>query len=572
MMSKSIFINYRPALFCPTGTSLLSLRLLLILTILTFISCTSDPDLAGTSSGTEAKIAQGSIVKENGTPAVLARVRIIPVNYNPLADMPLSDSAISTTNDKGEFELFVPDTGLYNIQANFSDGSCLLIREIHIFDKITHVPLSTLHVPGTIKVKLPSDIDPVNGYVYLPGTDLFVRLKGKCDSVTIDSVPESDLITINYSKINTSSPRILQSNVIVHAGNTTFVALYDWKYSADLCFNTTASGAGIITNAYNFPLLVRLDRQSFNFDQAQPAGEDIRFTKMNGAPLPYEIEQWDNTTGTAAIWVKVDTIYGNDSLQSIIMHWGNPTSRNESNCKSVFDTAEFFQGVWHLDNTGKRLPDATDNSFEGSIKDSLTRYHGIIGYGQSFDSSGGFVDIGNVCNPGTADFTFCAWVKKSVMNKRQTLVSKSKGGIASPSYGWLFELDPDGVPILFMASASGTWGSPGSFVLASDIWITDTTWHHIALVIDRRKENNSRIYVDGKDGSSLPASGTSTDGEITNSVPLRFGADGNGKNGWNGSLDEISLSHITRSGDYIKLMFESQKSTSKLISIRKQLR
>jgi hypothetical protein len=567
-MRKSIFFYYRPVLSGQKGTFLISLCLLSILTILTVISCTSDPNLSGTSSGTEAKIAQGSIVKENGTAAAQARVRIIPSNYNPLVDS-LSDSAIAITNDKGEFELFAPDTGLYNIQANFNDGSCSLIRNIHIFDKITIVPVSTLHVPGTINVKLPADIDTTNGYVYVPGTDRFARLKGKCDSITIDSVPESDLISINYSRVNTPSPQILQSNIIVHAGNTTFVALYDWKYSADIFFNTTASGAGIAANVYNFPVLVRLYKQFFNFDEAHSAGEDIRFTKKNGVSLSYEIEQWDGSTGTAAIWVKVDTIYGNDSLQSIKMYWGNATSNKESVSRIVFDTAAGFQGVWHLNNFGKRLPDATSNNFAGTIMDSMAQDIGVIGYGQSFDRSGGFIDLGNVCNPGASDFTFSTWVKKSVLGKRQTIVSKSNGGSASPSYGWLFELDPEGVPILFMASASGTWGSPGTFVLASDIWITDTSWHHIALVIDRHKENSSRIYVDGKDGSSLPANGTSTAGEITNPVPFRFGADGNGNNAWNGSLDEISLSHTTRSGDYIKMMFESQKNTGRLITIRK---
>jgi hypothetical protein len=587
MMSKSIYFCYRPVILSHRFTLSILFYLLSAFIILTFVSCT-DPNLAGTSSGTEAKIAQGCIIKENGTVAAQARVRILSVNYNPLIDT-LSDSAIATTNEKGEFELFTTDTGLYNIQANFIDGTCSMVHEVHILYKITIVPVSTLHAPGKIKVKLPADFDTSNGYVYLPGTDLFVRIKGKCDSVTIDSVPESDLISINYSRVNSSSPQTLQRNINVHAGNTTFVALYDWKYSADINFNTTGSGAGITANVYNFPVLVRLDRQSFNFDQAQSAGEDIRFTKKNGAALSYEIEQWDANNGKAAIWVKMDTICGNDSSQSISMHWGASTPStpstssgtlgtsgtsgtvtiSESNGAKVFDTANGFQGVWHLYNSGNRLPDATSNNFDGTIKDSMVRETGVAGYGQTFDHSGEFIDMGNVCNPGASDFTFSAWVKKSVLGKRQTIVSKSAGGSASSSYGWLFELDPEGVPILFMSSASGTWGSPGTFVLASDIWITDTSWHHIALVIDRHKENSSRIYVDGKDGSSLPANGTSTAGEITNSVPLRFGSDGNGNNSWNGSLDEISLSRTTRAGDYIKLMFENQKITSKLITIGK---
>jgi len=565
-MSRLLFIYSKKVV--PNCRNVCSILLysLFVFTILTLASCTTNPDLTGTTSGTEAKVAQGCIVKEDGTAAALARVIIIPSNYNPLSDT-IADSALSITNDKGEFELFVPDTGLYNIQARLRDGSCLLIGAVHIVDKITNVPVSTLHKPGTINVKLPDDIDTVNGYLYLPGTDLFIRLYGKSDTVTINAVPESDLLSINYSRVNSEVPQTLQNDIVVHAGNTTFVALYNWEYSADLYFTTTAAGAGIATDVTNFPVLVRLNTEIFNFSQAQSAGEDIRFTKANGSSLPYEIEVWDGSTGKAVIWVNVDTVYGNDSSQFITMHWGNSTSGSESDSKSVFDTSEGFRGVWHFDNVGKQLPDATANSFTGSISDTLTRYHGAIGYGQLFDSTGGFADVGNVCNPGTTDLTFSAWIKKSVLGKRQTIISKSKGGSASSTYGWLLELDPDGAPIQFMASTSGAWGNPGTFVMASDTWISDTAWHHIAVVIDRQKENNSHIYVDGSEAGSALVTGTTTAGDITNTVPLRFGADGNGNNNWNGALDEITLSNVTRSKAYIQLMFENQKSDSKLIRI-----
>jgi hypothetical protein len=50
------------------------------------------------------------------------------------------------------------------------------------------------------------------------------------------------------------------------------------------------------------------------FSQAQFGGSDIRFTKADNTFLPYEIERWDSAHSQAEIWVKVDTVFGNDSV------------------------------------------------------------------------------------------------------------------------------------------------------------------------------------------------------------------------------------------------------------------
>ena len=50
----------------------------------------------------------------------------------------------------------------------------------------------------------------------------------------------------------------------------------------------------------DFPALVRLDKDWFNFSQAQPKGEDIRFATSTGTALAYEIDQWDAAGGTAS--------------------------------------------------------------------------------------------------------------------------------------------------------------------------------------------------------------------------------------------------------------------------------
>jgi hypothetical protein len=308
----------------------------------------------------------------------------------------------------------------------------------------------------------------------------------------------------------------------------------------------------------------------FNFNEAQVTGADLRFTKSDDTPLPYEIELWDSAGATAAIWVKVDTIHGNDSSPSLTMYWGNGNAVAQSNPSAVFDTSAGFAGVWHLGESSGSFNDATVDHYTGNRNGNLTRRAGAVGYGQFFADSGDYTDMGNVCNPDTSGFSVCAWIKPGMIRKNRTIVAKSYGGSASPSYGWLLELDQTGGLMAFIATGAGSWGSPGTFVLGSTIQIVDSTlWHHVAAVFDRSDSRKCRLYIDGADVSALPAGGDIAGiGALVNSAPLRLGADANGGCPWKGSLDECSISSRVRSADWIWLCYVNQKQDDRLVTFR----
>ncbi|HJO53144.1 MAG TPA: DUF2341 domain-containing protein, partial [Verrucomicrobiota bacterium] len=122
----------------------------------------------------------------------------------------------------------------------------------------------------------------------------------------------------------------------------------DWKHSGSMYIVTTPEGANLPASALekDFPLLVRLNQDYFDFSQAKPRGEDIRFS-ANGKLLAYQIERWDAAGGNADVWVRIPIIKGNDQ-QAIQMHWGNDKVSSESTGERVFLTAGGFAGVWHL--------------------------------------------------------------------------------------------------------------------------------------------------------------------------------------------------------------------------------
>jgi len=62
-----------------------------------------------------------------------------------------------------------------------------------------------------------------------------------------------------------------------------------WQHSGSLFILTTPEGANLPASASEdgFPLLVRLDKDWFDFSQAKANGEDIRFAASTGAPLAW---------------------------------------------------------------------------------------------------------------------------------------------------------------------------------------------------------------------------------------------------------------------------------------------
>ena len=48
-----------------------------------------------------------------------------------------------------------------------------------------------------------------------------------------------------------------------------------WTHRQKVKFDTTSNGANVANNVTNFPVLIRLDSTTFNFDQAKSDGADI---------------------------------------------------------------------------------------------------------------------------------------------------------------------------------------------------------------------------------------------------------------------------------------------------------
>jgi hypothetical protein len=337
-----------------------------------------------------------------------------------------------------------------------------------------------------------------------------------------------------------------------------------------LYLNTTPTGAGTTTECYGFPVLVRLTSSNFNFSKAQKNGHDVRFRKQDGTTLPFEIERWDSANGHAEIWVKMDTVYSNSNAHYMELFWLDTPAPSGSNSVAVFDVANGFRGVWHLGENANPIVDATANSYSGTRYGNQTEAPGAIGLGQQFSGTGNnnYTEMGNVLNPGINNFTVSAWVKKSVTGSVETIISKTNGGLPNNTYGWIVTINTSNYLTCYTATGGANWGEAGSFAISSNVAITDFAWHYVSVVINKSGNNNCRTFIDGVSTTTSPNGNVALVGNITNNLPFRIGLEADNQRGFNGSLDEVVVSHTLRSADWHKLCYMNQKLVDALVEFR----
>jgi hypothetical protein len=175
-----------------------------------------------------------------------------------------------------------------------------------------------------------------------------------------------------------------------------------------------------------------------------------------------------------------------------------------------------------------------------------------------------------VLNAGSGDYTFTAWVKRADTGL-QTIIAKSNGGNPSATYGWSISFGLADQLHYYMASAGSMWGAAGAF----DFWsrpdavvIDTTTWHFIAVVVDRSAAAKCRTYLDGVDVTGNSNGAMAAVGVPANDLPLRIGAEADGDYQFTGLMDECVMSRALRSNAWIRLCFVNQGPNDKLVKFR----
>jgi hypothetical protein len=335
-----------------------------------------------------------------------------------------------------------------------------------------------------------------------------------------------------------------------------------WKYIKAVKIDTSA--AGVMGDVANFPLPVTLNATNFDFSQAKGQGEDIRFGKADGTPIPYAIEHWDGAGKSAVVWVKIEKITGNSADQSFNIYWGNAGAGDASDGPKVFDTKDGFVGVWHLaddpGSTADGYKDATGNAAHatGVNMDAAGRADARIGRGAKVANAK--EQWIKVEGDKMALFDPADGMTASIWGKADSFPGHSGPGgydtIYSKGESWTIQRFSLGMK--FEACFDG--GAAGCAVGKTNI--TTGAWHHFVLVAEGGK---SRFYVDGALDGSSGAGTKARPKALAIGNQSQYIGNAKEKRSWDGLLDEARFIKAAKDINWIKLDYESQKDGSKLL-------
>jgi hypothetical protein len=524
--------------------------------------------VAANGGGSEVEVV-GTVLSGTGLPAANTLVKYVPENYNVVTMGPIPDSMIDTTDAQGVYRFSNVRPGLYNIQAvNLSTRTRLLISKLDVHGDTTRIPDATLQGTGAIKIMLPDSANAINGYIYVPGTELVTFINGVHGFVLLDSVSCGTIPEVKYAVTNTSSFKVMSFNVAVTAGDTALVVNPSWTYVKQLNLNTSVYGANITENVYGFPVVIRLNSGNFDFSKANADGSDIRFVKSDNTPLPFEIERFDSMHQQAEIWVKIDTVFGNNSTQAILLYCGTSTSSVTpgSNSAAVFDTANGFAGVWHLGETaGTTVFDATGNHYNGTVSDTAPiAANGAIGSCKQFNGVSNYIHVADGAQSKldfsqTSPHTISAWVNLDTLDSvTHFIAGKSDQQYFLKVYPWTtgdlhWEFTEyysnEGWHILYFPAVSKTWKFiEGRFdgnvqqLFVDGVLVSDS----ILYSADSLLRNNAQDFMIGRFNT------------YSTTKIEKYGY-------FIGKIDEVCVSNVARSNAWTKLCYMNQRADDKLI-------
>lgn len=154
----------------------------------------------------------------------------------------------------------------------------------------------------------------------------------------------------------------------------------------------------------------------------------------------------------------------------------------------------------------------------------------------------------------TGDFTVELWMYA------ENLVGWRSSVIKMNDYGFEFDSSED----LWARVNEGSWTATTG---TSDSGISTGIWYYIVMVWDETN-NDLFLYRDG----TLISSNTAMSDHVSNDANLRFGSWNGVSEFHDGILDEIRISNVARSPNWIETSHNNQNSTSTFFSLGQEER
>ena len=331
-----------------------------------------------------------------------------------------------------------------------------------------------------------------------------------------------------------------------------------WDLTWDARVQLTFNNSGQTENLVNFPVLIVLDPSNVDYGLMEANGADLRFVDADDSTLlDHEIESW-NPGGTSYVWVRVPTIDGSSSSDFIYLYYDKTGAADVQNAAGVWSNG--YLAVWHLDDDPSvSVLDSTVNAKHGTgtSMNSGNVVGGQIGNATRFDGSAEYIRVpsgaGDILEINTANLTIESWVRRNGANPGvwMALVGRQVGDADQPdSYGQLLNSADPSEPVAPI-NADAAYGGTGS--------VPDGTWRYLAATKDA---SFIRQYVSGSEaGQSASIGNVVSDANDVTIGAMENDATAIPSEWFVGDLDEIRISNVTRSADWIAAQHLSMTDT-----------
>jgi hypothetical protein len=546
------------------------MKILSYLAGIALLQCTSLSNVAGRGGSETTNGVTVCIFYNDGTVAAGVQVRLRPSEYLSATPGGAATGGFwldTITDGSGRLSMYRLPAGSYCVEVKNSSSDR---RKAGAF-------LHTFKIGPRDTIAMGNDtlraFTAIEGSIDTMGVGAGVRFAQVRGLERIERIADDGSFAIRELPAGNFSVRIVAAgatpnarevaNVKTHPGDTARVEISGaWTRAKRIYFNSTATGANIAGDIYDFPVFLSLDTTTFDFGTALAHGEDIRFSNAEGKPLAYEIEEWNSGEKRAAVWVRIDTVFGNSLNRYILMTWGERAASSLSSGAAVFDTAEGFVGVWHLGDAVSgaqgEIKDATANNLDGQggggSKDSLpVLIPGLSGLAQSYNGHSSYVRVHDAeALHIDSSLTVSFWVYyRKIAADNQRFISKDGD--------WSVKENANRPQFTIGDTA----------YLVADTALSQNSWYFITVVAQRLDGAvTATMYVNGKEtGSYETTFPLYVSGRRVMDDHLYFGQQGNKAFFLAGILDEIRIHRSVLSADEIKLMYESQRPGSRFVDI-----
>ncbi|MBN1420235.1 MAG: DUF2341 domain-containing protein [Planctomycetes bacterium] len=326
------------------------------------------------------------------------------------------------------------------------------------------------------------------------------------------------------------------------------------------------SGTADLTD---FPVLIQLAsdddlRTTANGGHVEDAnGHDIIFRDIDEwTTLDHELERYVPSTGELVAWVRIPTLRGSADT-TIYLYYGNEDiSSSLENAEGVWDSS--FRLVLHLHETSETPGspndhvDSTSQGNDGEAQNGVTMdATGQIDGADTFDGDDDhvFIPLDSSLSM-TEAITIEAWIywhgETGATDDLQNVVTNGNWEralrITEPDH-WVV-----GSRVLSCFRIGGNEEQ-----LYSDSQIPTNTWTYVVTTYDG---SSQRIYIDGDQDVSASATGSLQAADINSFIGTEETA-----YYFDGGIDEVRISSVARSADWIKTCHNNQSAPASFYTV-----